>query len=156
MEVNRQVLRMPKIYQNAQRVVVWLGPEVVTTGITIQHLQFLKEQWDESKSRNSSARMPKILAFVRFLLDMLVRIPFYLLCLHWPDAILLGSIYQNHRAGFSARASWIWLSTAFAPYRDHASFVYLLSGLLRFWADVVFLSVIYLYYVTGWFHGDSL
>lgn len=91
-EVNQQVLRMLKFYKNAPWVVVWPGPEVATTGMAIKHLKFLKEQWDESKFRKLSARIPKITVFLRSLHDMLWRLSFYLLRLRWSDAILPGTV----------------------------------------------------------------
>lgn len=50
-ERNREVLRMLSIYQNAQQVVVWLGPEISYTHTAISHLVHLEQKWrEQSKS----------------------------------------------------------------------------------------------------------
>ena len=50
-EKNRQILRMLRIYQGAERVVVWLGDETEsgTTGPAMHHMVYLQRKWQQRK-----------------------------------------------------------------------------------------------------------
>jgi Heterokaryon incompatibility protein (HET) len=59
-ERNQEVLRMLRIYQRAERVVIWLGEASDDSALAINHLRNLNVDWNFDHDRKMTARMIRL------------------------------------------------------------------------------------------------
>ncbi len=59
-ERSQEVLRMLRIYQKAERVVIWLGEASDDSTLAINHLLSLRDDWNHDHDRKVTARMSRL------------------------------------------------------------------------------------------------
>ncbi|KAM7202941.1 Heterokaryon incompatibility protein (HET) domain containing protein [Naviculisporaceae sp. PSN 640] len=93
-EKDRQILRMLRIYQSAERVVIWLGDETPNTEVAMRHLGELEGQWEYRQARNKHVEV--LIVGYEIALAFVELIAFVLLCfllLVWRQLFFSAAIF---------------------------------------------------------------